>query len=424
MLLTFPIFCPFTTLTGWLPVNHRTPSTPSCWSAPSHTTPNTNQPPLHHKHPQAIMAKNLQPPSPRALKKSFLTVTTGEKPPVIPPSKDLSVYKDKPATTFYEDEIQILAHPFSHSLMGKFNRMPKLQNIRQAFSGIAKTVGKPLFVDDATVNGSCPSVAWVCVEYDCRKSPVKEVWIMIRNREIGAVRGGYSQRVEFAQMLDYCGYYYHVGHKENECIVLGNKLKQSGYGNPQTKGKVEINKMDGGRKMGHKALNGTEEQPETEVAKPTAVERAIKGTVHVHGERSLSKNSTGERKKGFDASMGPKSPHANTNDVVDQNQKEPITMEGTSQDPLLVHGKRVKTAKHEANNESHAQCKMERESKVTDRNNKKKKSQQKPTSRVAESSLHGGGTQFPESAFDREPLPIVTAPAAGRSNHTSSLLYA
>ncbi|WRX16206.1 protein of unknown function DUF4283 - like 7 [Theobroma cacao] len=288
-------------------------------SLPSHAPPNTNQPPPHQRLQQTTPTGNPQPPSPRALKKSFLTVAVGERPPVIPPSRDPSMYKDRPAATFYEDEIQTLARPFSHSLVGKFSRMPKLQEIRQAFKGIglsgayeirwmdykhvlihlsneqdfnrvwvkqqwfivnqkmrvfkwapdfeaekesavvsvwisfpylkahlyekpallliAKTVGKPLYVDEGTANGSRPSVARVCVEYDCRKQPVEEIWIVIRNRETGAVTGGYSQIVEFARMPDYCGYCSHVGHKENECIVLGAKSKQVGYGNLQTRGK-------------------------------------------------------------------------------------------------------------------------------------------------------------------------------------------
>ncbi|EOY32240.1 Uncharacterized protein TCM_039863 [Theobroma cacao] len=172
---------------------------------------------------------------------------TKEKPPVIPPTRNLSTYKDRPAAMFYDDEIQILAHPFSHSLVGKFTRMPKLQDIQQAFRGIgllreyeirwmdykhvlihlsneqdfnhlwvkeqwfilnqkmrvfkwtpdfeaekelalvpvwisfpnlrahlyeksalmliAKTVGKPLYVDEATTNGSRSSVARVYVEF-------------------------------------------------------------------------------------------------------------------------------------------------------------------------------------------------------------------------------------------------------------------
>ncbi|EOY03450.1 Uncharacterized protein TCM_018528 [Theobroma cacao] len=52
---------------------------------------------------------------------------------------------------------------------------------------VAKIVGKPLFVDEATTKGSRPSVARICVEYDCRKLPVDQVWIVIQNRETGEV---------------------------------------------------------------------------------------------------------------------------------------------------------------------------------------------------------------------------------------------
>lgn len=60
---------------------------------------------------------------------------------------------------------------------------------------------------------------------------------MIRNRETGAVTGGYSQRVDFARMPDYCGHCCHVGHNESACLVLGNKPKQYESSNPQNKGK-------------------------------------------------------------------------------------------------------------------------------------------------------------------------------------------
>ncbi|EOY13903.1 Uncharacterized protein TCM_032655 [Theobroma cacao] len=93
---------------------------------------------------------------------------------------------------------------------------------------IAKTVGKPLFLDEATTNGSRPSVAHVCVEYDCRKRMVEQVWIVVQNRETSAVMNGYSQKVEFAHMPAYYDHCCHVGHKKVECIVLGNKVKPSG----------------------------------------------------------------------------------------------------------------------------------------------------------------------------------------------------
>ncbi|EOY26351.1 Uncharacterized protein TCM_027856 [Theobroma cacao] len=151
---------------------------------------------------------------------------TEEKLSVIPPTRDSITYKDRPTAIFYEDEIQILARPFSNSIIGKFNRMPKLQEIRQEFKGIgllAKTVGKPLYVDEATVNRTRPSVAQVCMEYDYRQPLVEEVWIVIQNKDTKAVTGEYSQKVEFSRMLNYYNHCCHVGHNVSDCLILASR---------------------------------------------------------------------------------------------------------------------------------------------------------------------------------------------------------
>ncbi|EOY02244.1 Uncharacterized protein TCM_016770 [Theobroma cacao] len=59
-----------------------------------------------------------------------------------------------------------------------------------------------------------------------------QVWIVVQNREMGTVTNGYSQRVEFAQMPAYCDHCCHVGHKEIDCIVLGNKARPYGTTKP------------------------------------------------------------------------------------------------------------------------------------------------------------------------------------------------
>ncbi|EOY14356.1 Uncharacterized protein TCM_033752 [Theobroma cacao] len=110
---------------------------------------------------------------------------------------------------------------------------------------IAKTVGKPLFVDEATANGSRPSVARVCIEYDCRRSPIDQVWIVVQNRETGTVTSGYPQRVEFSQMPAYCDHCCHVGHKEIDCIVLGNKDKSLGRSKSQSLRALTVEKKTG-----------------------------------------------------------------------------------------------------------------------------------------------------------------------------------
>lgn len=93
---------------------------------------------------------------------------------------------------------------------------------------IAKTVGRLLFVDEATANGSRPSIAWVCVEYDCQKPPLDHIWIVTRDRQTGIVTGGFVQKVEFSKLPAYCTHCSHVGHDFAACIVLGNKLERMG----------------------------------------------------------------------------------------------------------------------------------------------------------------------------------------------------
>ncbi|WRX25599.1 protein of unknown function DUF4283 - like 10 [Theobroma cacao] len=96
---------------------------------------------------------------------------------------------------------------------------------------ISKTVGKPLLVDEAIAKSSQSSVARVCVQYDYKKLPIDQVWIVTQNRDTGMVTNGYSQNVEFLQMPDYCSHCCHVGHKEVDCIVVGNNPQPPRSGN-------------------------------------------------------------------------------------------------------------------------------------------------------------------------------------------------
>ncbi|XP_017974471.1 PREDICTED: uncharacterized protein LOC108661552 [Theobroma cacao] len=99
---------------------------------------------------------------------------------------------------------------------------------------IAKIVGKPLYVDEATATQFLPSVARVYVEYDYKKEPMNQVWIVVKDRDSGAVTRSYIQRVEFAKMSTYCEHCCHVGHTSSTCLVLGNRLT--------TPGKVQVSK--------------------------------------------------------------------------------------------------------------------------------------------------------------------------------------
>ncbi|EOY02242.1 Uncharacterized protein TCM_016767 [Theobroma cacao] len=60
---------------------------------------------------------------------------------------------------------------------------------------IAKAIGNPLGVDEATANGTRPSVARVCIEYDCLKSPIKSVWIVTSKRVLGQKSGTFKQKL-------------------------------------------------------------------------------------------------------------------------------------------------------------------------------------------------------------------------------------
>ncbi|EOX99829.1 Uncharacterized protein TCM_008790 [Theobroma cacao] len=53
------------------------------------------------------------------------------------------------------------------------------------------------------------------------------------------VTSDYSQMVEFSTIPDYCLHCYHVRHKEAECILLGNKPRQSGLSKPHPQGNAK-----------------------------------------------------------------------------------------------------------------------------------------------------------------------------------------
>ncbi|EOY17297.1 Uncharacterized protein TCM_036445 [Theobroma cacao] len=193
-----------------------------------------------------------------------LIVATGEKTALIPLHREPLWYTDRPAVSFFEDEISALAQRFKFSMVGKFSRMPRMQEIRATFKriglmgayeirwldykhililltnehdlnriwlnqtllAIAKMVGRSLMVDEATTNGTCPSVVRVCIEYDCQKPIIDHVWIVTRDRQTGLVKGGYMQIVEFAWLQENCTHCYHVGHGVASCMVMGHRPKK------------------------------------------------------------------------------------------------------------------------------------------------------------------------------------------------------
>ncbi|EOY08452.1 Uncharacterized protein TCM_022902 [Theobroma cacao] len=60
---------------------------------------------------------------------------------------------------------------------------------------IVKAIGNPLYVDKATTNGTWPSVARFCIEYDCLKAPLNSVWIVVSKRGLEDMSGGYLHAI-------------------------------------------------------------------------------------------------------------------------------------------------------------------------------------------------------------------------------------
>ncbi|WRX25704.1 protein of unknown function DUF4283 - like 10 [Theobroma cacao] len=288
-----------------------TPSLRQQMANPSITVEKTLLPQVVHGAQQGASSQTQAPTSPRFHRKSFLSITIGEKPPVIPINR-VPVFSRMPKLVdirsafrrirlvgAYEirwlDYKHVLIHLsneqdfnriwtkqqwfIANQKMRVFKWSPEFEAEKESpvvpvwisFPNlkahlyekstlllIAKIVGKPLFVDEATTKGSRPSVARVCVEYDCRKPPVEQIWIVIQNREIGAMTGGYSQKVEFPPMPDYCYHCCHVGHKNADCIVLGNKPK------PPRSGKLQITSKE-------KASKPQSLRPD-DMGKPTGLE--------------------------------------------------------------------------------------------------------------------------------------------------------
>uniref|UniRef100_A0A6N2LLT6 Uncharacterized protein n=1 Tax=Salix viminalis TaxID=40686 RepID=A0A6N2LLT6_SALVM len=176
--------------------------------------------------------------SPRAYNKSFQSVLMGEKTPIV---KDTSSekFQNAPAAIFYDDEVDALAAPLQRTLVGKFNRMPRFErdwffggykmrvlkwsvdfvpekessivpvwitfpNLRyhlyegSALLNLAKSLGPPIQMDEATAKGTRPSKARVCIEFDCLVEPPTEIWVQIasNNNLKTAAEGGKKNNKE------------------------------------------------------------------------------------------------------------------------------------------------------------------------------------------------------------------------------------
>lgn len=84
---------------------------------------------------------------------------------------------------------------------------------------IASLVGLPLRLDAATVSLKRPSVARLQVEIDLLKPRPQQVWIGIGESD------GFWQKVDYANVPDYCTHCWHIGHAEALCTVHHPELK-------------------------------------------------------------------------------------------------------------------------------------------------------------------------------------------------------
>ncbi|KAG6466653.1 hypothetical protein ZIOFF_075557 [Zingiber officinale] len=81
---------------------------------------------------------------------------------------------------------------------------------------MARIVGCPIKIDEATADGSRLFMARACVEIDLLKPRVEQFLIGIGDEHR-------LQRVVYERMPEYCQYCKHLGHAEADCYVAGNK---------------------------------------------------------------------------------------------------------------------------------------------------------------------------------------------------------
>lgn len=95
------------------PLQPLVPSLPKQLVAP-HNLSATENPVSQSIHgaPQDLKTQTQLPISPRTQKKSFLSVTLGEKSAIITLNREPFLYRDRPTVCFYDDEIITLAQPF------------------------------------------------------------------------------------------------------------------------------------------------------------------------------------------------------------------------------------------------------------------------------------------------------------------------
>lgn len=90
---------------------------------------------------------------------------------------------------------------------------------KSALFPIARLIGHPLRLDEATTKLKRPSVARIQVEIDVLRDRPEKIWIQMGSKE------GYWQKIEYENVPPYCRHRWHIGHEENLCHVHNPELK-------------------------------------------------------------------------------------------------------------------------------------------------------------------------------------------------------
>ncbi|XP_027158250.1 uncharacterized protein LOC113759869 [Coffea eugenioides] len=199
-----------------------------------------------------------------------------------PMAAAVSTHRGEPAVSFARDVIETVAQPFCFTLVSKFSRnRPRMEDIKRFFlsldlkgsfsiglldsrhvlirlhieedflrvwtravwyiadntmrvfkwtpsfhvdkesslASIVSCLGRPLFIDAATVALSHPSVARVCVKIDLLKELPPRVWLQLGEDH------GFWQPLQPESMPKYCVHCYRQGHNQLECHVKNPELR-------------------------------------------------------------------------------------------------------------------------------------------------------------------------------------------------------
>ncbi|KAG6488355.1 hypothetical protein ZIOFF_049598 [Zingiber officinale] len=98
----------------------------------------------------------------------------------------------------------------------QFPDLPVHMFNKKCVFSMARIVGCPIKIDEATADGSRLFMARACVEIDLLKPRVEQFLIGIGDEHR-------LQRVVYERMPEYCQYCMHLGHAEADCYVAGNK---------------------------------------------------------------------------------------------------------------------------------------------------------------------------------------------------------